>query len=691
MNTYWTLSLLPLLFGSFETSTPLSPADSLCLPTYQMDAVIVVAERSPTVLREAFAASSILTGESIRELPVTDLAGALSFVPGMTVIDLDGSGTRPIFAVRGFFGGGKTEYVLLTIDGRPANDLRTGLIDWNQIPLNQIERIEVLRGQGSAEYGDAALAAVVNVVTKRPSDTGSLSTWFSGGQLGERRGDIVFDRVWGRHQLNLGLSGSRGNGFRAHSTWNRILLAGREQVRLRTLGRAYLESRFQNSETHNPGPLTNEQIGMDRLQSSSLFARDYQHRQQLDVGFGLETPENGENHYRADFRLNYLGQKGIETLQLAPQFGDTRQRTERGLTMWSCVRHTRNVGRMKMLVGAEAELGEFRAEYSTVGTAERTSDEGKGELRKGALFSEARLRVLESMKIHVGLRYDWIAAHHSVQAAHLPESQATFGKLSPRFGVNLAYSEKAGYEGHLYANWTSGFRAPSLEQLFDQRQIPVGPPGGYVNFSNELLRPQRSRGTEAGFLQKLTTVRYRMSSEFALTYYQINLQDEIDFDLQTLKYANIQASRHTGVEFSGTIYVLPKFTLSTTLDRSVVKHTGGTYNGHRLKNIPNGSVHNYVSITFGNHSSLLLSHNYIGFSFLDDGNTATLPGYRTFDVKLQTAVGRMSAYLTVKNVLDKRYNSTGYMLFDPLSQSDVEYLYPARGRYVEAGIGIITL
>ena len=84
---------------------------------------------------------------------------------GFALLQLDGIGydVQPI--VRGFYGGGEAEYVLLMVDGQPINVLETGLVNWDQIPLAAIESIKILRGRASSLYGDAAIGGVINIVT----------------------------------------------------------------------------------------------------------------------------------------------------------------------------------------------------------------------------------------------------------------------------------------------------------------------------------------------------------------------------------------------------------------------------------------------------------------------------------------------------------------------------------------------
>jgi outer membrane receptor for ferrienterochelin and colicin len=64
-----------------------------------------------------------------------------------------------------------------------VNEIDLSGVDWSQIPLEQIERIEILRGPGSVAYGDNAAAGVINIVTKRPQKPFSFEAGVSGGSI----------------------------------------------------------------------------------------------------------------------------------------------------------------------------------------------------------------------------------------------------------------------------------------------------------------------------------------------------------------------------------------------------------------------------------------------------------------------------------------------------------------------------
>ncbi len=92
------------------------------------------------------------------------------------------SGTSNKVVMRGF--GGTTEgRVLLLIDGVPMNDLYGSDLEWNKIPVSNIQRIEVVKGATSALYGSGAMGGVINIITKNPTNEVKTNIALSYGSM----------------------------------------------------------------------------------------------------------------------------------------------------------------------------------------------------------------------------------------------------------------------------------------------------------------------------------------------------------------------------------------------------------------------------------------------------------------------------------------------------------------------------
>src|SRR5512140_722012 len=102
---------------------------------HRLDPVVVTAGRASAPLATSAAAVTRLSAADLRRLPVSTVAGALELVPGMVVLHSDALGEAPRLAIRGFYGGGETEYVTVLVDGVPLTGLATGNVNWDLVPL----------------------------------------------------------------------------------------------------------------------------------------------------------------------------------------------------------------------------------------------------------------------------------------------------------------------------------------------------------------------------------------------------------------------------------------------------------------------------------------------------------------------------------------------------------------------------
>lgn len=130
----------------------------------EVDPIVVSASKREQLVQESPVSVSVVTGEEIRRRSPLDLAQAIEMAPGVHFV---GNQVN----VRGStgFNLGAGNKVLLLLDGVPVYASDTGEFNWDLIPPDEVERVEILKGAGSALWGAAALGGVVNILTRPPS------------------------------------------------------------------------------------------------------------------------------------------------------------------------------------------------------------------------------------------------------------------------------------------------------------------------------------------------------------------------------------------------------------------------------------------------------------------------------------------------------------------------------------------
>jgi iron complex outermembrane receptor protein len=166
--------------------------------------------KRPQNVQEAPAAVFVIDREDIRRSGAADLPGLLRMVPGVEVAQL--SGGRSAVSVRGF-NGPTSNKLLVLVDGREVYVPGLPGVPWDQqlVPVEDIERIEVVRGPGAALWGANAVNGVINVVTKHAADS-------LGGAMTVEADSRESGRVYLRQGFRIGESGALrvyGTGRRA--------------------------------------------------------------------------------------------------------------------------------------------------------------------------------------------------------------------------------------------------------------------------------------------------------------------------------------------------------------------------------------------------------------------------------------------------------------------------------------------
>ena len=129
-----------------------------------LDGVVVSANRNETTRRMAPSLVNVLDSKTFETAHATSLADGLNFQPGVRVENnCQNCGFQQV-RINGLEG----PYTQILVDSRPIFSALTGVYGLEQIPANMIERVEVMRGGGSALFGSSAIAGTINIITKEP-------------------------------------------------------------------------------------------------------------------------------------------------------------------------------------------------------------------------------------------------------------------------------------------------------------------------------------------------------------------------------------------------------------------------------------------------------------------------------------------------------------------------------------------
>ena len=185
------VTLLTVVWAAGAHAAPQSEEEDLAL-AYGDKSFVSIASGSRQPIARAPSVASVITAEDIAAIGAADLDEVLETVPGLHVARSP-LGYNPIYTIRGIH----TQYnpqVLMLVNGIPITGVYVGdrSLIWAGMPVENIARIEVIRGPGSALYGADAFSGVINIITRNAAD-------FDGTQLGLRAGSFNSRDVWMQH------------------------------------------------------------------------------------------------------------------------------------------------------------------------------------------------------------------------------------------------------------------------------------------------------------------------------------------------------------------------------------------------------------------------------------------------------------------------------------------------------------
>lgn len=613
------------------------------------DAVTVTATRIPTALRDAPAAADIHTARSITVLPVRSLSDLLSLSSGATVRDYGGTGSLQLASLRGL----GAEYTLVLLNGMRLNSAQNSLVDVGQLTLQQVDRVEIVRGGLASLYGSNALGGVVNIVTSR--DRAPLSAAVGYGAFG-----------WKEAALAAGASGSAGrlfadlryeegaNDFAFTPSWGGKELRRSNAAMLRrslTAGGTLLfkdavltmHADLLHLDLGTPGPVFSAAQGRARqedrhaLLSLQLDAQ-LGGRRQLRASAGVR---GGIQEYRdPDYRIN--GEPLESRYDQAQFFAATMLEQE-------------FTGGHRLLAGVD--LAWDRLESADIAA--------QPERFQGAIVASADIHARLAglpLRLYPALRYDAISDVFSGAdaAGSGLVSPGVLHALSPSFGLHVEM-----LPGTLAARgrFARAFGMPTFNQLYWRE-------GG-----NPDLRPEYSTAVDAGLVHTVG----KGFSTMELTWFHHDVTDKIVWAPSSGIFwtpRNVQHVISTGVEAQLQL-AWEKLSVRAAAQWMSSRKANAAFPGDATQDkqliyVPEWSGALTLIAAPLDWLTVTLTERVLGRRYYNETNTASLPTHALTDLAAQAAVELAGLGTTWKlemlNVFDASY--------------EVVAFYPMPGRHL---------
>lgn len=657
----------------FTLISPATPTAQAAAPEEQelaVGEVVVTATRLADMMQELRRVPGqvyVITAEDIQRQNPRTVPDALRQVPSIVTYNAVGNPFQPTVDLRGF-NAQPNPAISVFVDGVRINDPDSNFVNFDLIPIQDVERIEVLPG-ATAVYGANALAGVINITTKRGGRTPQAAGEAAWGSYDHYRVRATVSGPVKDFDYYLSGTWDRESGFRDDSDGRVTSFTGRLGYRPTESTDLSLSYGYINNRLEQAGTLPLDVLRTDRkanispidFSATEQSAITLQGRQRLPGGFSLA----GNAFYRdtsRDLQTTGLSSSGRTFTDTGTPGGALQ--LSHDLKFWG-LRNT-------FSAGGEIRHSEVTtASTSTFGPSKRSIDEDTY-----GLFAQDSLDVLPNLTLTGAVRYDVTKYGFSDELAPVNNGDTRFNRVTPRAGLTYTPWDLV----TLYANYGQGFRAPTTDELFAFAGLG----------SNPNLRPVTSRTYEAG-------LRLRPLNWLEMTgaYFLTDVQDEILFlpDPTGLTFGqnqNAPESRRQGVEIGARLRPHERVDVQLNYSYTDARYTsqtvlfGSTINpGDRVALVPLHRAFARVAVRPLDGLELSLDGQYLGSQVLLNNETNETP-FRiqdSFVLNAQASYAWKSFTLFLQgfNLTDAKYETYGIYAFDSRTFTNNVFLMPAPG------------
>ena len=220
----------------------------------QTEEVVISATKTPVPATQVTSAVEVITAQDMKKQNMRQVADALRLAQGLAVFSSGGPGTEVNARIRG----GSSSQTLVLIDGAIVNSGTLGSYDFSNLTIDNIERVEILRGAQSMLWGSDAMGGVINIVTKRGQgplsatgfmEYGSFATLREGGTVSGKQGLVDYSLSLSRWDTSSFSAVNYRRGASERDAFHNWQGSGRIGVDLPRDGRLDFTMRWMNSDT----------------------------------------------------------------------------------------------------------------------------------------------------------------------------------------------------------------------------------------------------------------------------------------------------------------------------------------------------------------------------------------------------------------------------------------------------------
>ena len=653
--------------------------------------VIVSGSRFEENLNEVPANVKVITREEIAESTSSNIPDILSQIGGLNIRSTAG-GQLNLGATVDMGGYGPTakDTTLILVDGQRINPIDSSGISWESIPLDSINRIEILRGGASVQYGNGALGGVINIITNGGSkNLNQASTSY--GSFNTLVNNAIFRNTIDQTTLQLSANTSNTNGWRQNSGANAYAFDAKVTQSLGGKDNAYADLFYSYSNQQMPGG-TLGQVGQGNAQLAKFN----------NINSGTSINNNG---IRAGISKELSGTFNLEIDSFytnktsffnQPYYSTTASGVGAFPTIspsftkyegWQANFSPRIKGNFgaygASIIGYEFNKANqsSAASYSTVmnqsaqvqgAVINPIASSANASLYNQSVYFIQRNPLTRVIDFAAGYRYQ-------TQSASANGVSIWSGSTNPN--PNQTYSANAGdiafnfkyLEGQrIYIKWNQSYRFPNVDEFWTWSSA-----GGSPSFGG-ILKPQTAQTYELGGNWQL------LKTNLTAAVFSSVSQNEILYNPATYNNSNSPYGiNRNGANLNFLSAMTSQLSIGGGGTVQNAFYANGPYQNQAIAQVPNLLLNARAIYVLNSNWSLGGVMNYVSNQRYDAApayysSLNVMPSYTVGDVYANYKMGSWETRLTVKNIGNAQYSTYGgygYVQLPSNSSSNSYYYY----------------
>lgn len=637
-----------------------------------LDKIIVTPSRNAQTIAQTSSSVSVIDSEDIGYSNAGTVTDVLRPVPGLIIRDYYGNASKVSVDTRGFGEMGQLNTLVL-VDGRRVNEVDQSGVDWTQVPLSQVERIEIIRGgSGGVLYGDNAVGGVINIITKKGRGKPKIEFEASVGSFDYNKQNLSLNGSTKSLSYFLSASHAGTNGYRNNGFYKGSDFGSKFTYDLSPKLAFRFSNGYHDSSYGIPGPLT--PLNMQQFgRRYSQYGDDHAHDKDFYFDLGGETKalpignfDLGMSYRRKEVNtlflssINYAGgnpvyKNTIDTYGFTPKY-----------TLEKNLFHLKN----KFTTGADF----YRSQYISDNHSRSDILQNYAHINKtsAGLYLQDEFTVLKNLTVSGGWR--WEQARYTFNYHDFSGMNADIdSKLTPdkkAFSVGATYNYMA--ESSLFINLNQNYRFPATDEYYSVWGVPP------VNIN---LKPQASENIEFGIRHA-----FNKDLKFDFSFFRMNVENELYYNPLTYANENYDKTRHQGAELSFDSRLYKKIGLFGNYSYTKSTFRGGVYDKKMVPMVPEHKASFGLRFSLPKNITLNIQGSYVGkrYTINDQANNFTrLPGYFTTDTNFSYAINDFTLTGAVNNIFDRMYSE--YAVCNSTSGAKNYYPSPGRSFSIKAG------